>query len=69
MRARRRWGVGAPAGGGFGVNVFVRGDDGTVYRTSLTNGRRAGRRGLTYTRRLDSDRIAELYGDQTDDIA
>lgn len=31
--------VGAPAGGGFGVNVFIRGDDGTVYRTWHTDGR------------------------------
>jgi predicted dithiol-disulfide oxidoreductase (DUF899 family) len=31
--------VGAGPGGGFGVNVFLRGDDGTVYRTWHTNGR------------------------------
>ena len=31
--------VGAPPGGGFAVNVFIRGDDGTVYRTWHTNGR------------------------------
>jgi predicted dithiol-disulfide oxidoreductase (DUF899 family) len=31
--------VGAPLGGGFAVNVFLRGDDGTVYRTWHTNGR------------------------------
>jgi predicted dithiol-disulfide oxidoreductase (DUF899 family) len=31
--------VGAPSGGGFGVNVFLRGDDGTVYRTWHTAGR------------------------------
>jgi hypothetical protein len=30
--------VGAPAGGGFAVNVFLR-DGGTVYRTWHTNGR------------------------------
>lgn len=86
--------VGAPAGGGFGVNVFVRGDDGTVYRTWHTNGRGTeqlshtfplvdvlpfGRQeewqdvpdgwpqGPTYTGWLDSERIADLYGDPTDD--
>jgi predicted dithiol-disulfide oxidoreductase (DUF899 family) len=31
--------MGAPAGGGFAVNVFIRGDDGTVYRTWHTDGR------------------------------
>ena len=31
--------VGAPPGGGFAVNVFLRGDDGTVYRTWHTSGR------------------------------
>ena len=31
--------VGAPPGGGFAVNVFLRGDDGTVYRTWHTDGR------------------------------
>jgi predicted dithiol-disulfide oxidoreductase (DUF899 family) len=31
--------VGAPLGGGFAVNVFLRDDDGTVYRTWHTNGR------------------------------
>ncbi|MEP6625389.1 MAG: DUF899 family protein [Acidimicrobiia bacterium] len=39
--------VGAPAGGGFGVNVFLRGDDGTVYRTWHTNGR--GTEALSHT--------------------
>ncbi len=34
--------VGAPAGGGFAVNVFLRDGD-TVYRTWHTNGPRAGR--------------------------
>jgi predicted dithiol-disulfide oxidoreductase (DUF899 family) len=31
--------VGAPPGGGFAVNVFVRGDDGRVFRTWHTDGR------------------------------
>jgi predicted dithiol-disulfide oxidoreductase (DUF899 family) len=31
--------VGAPPGGGFAVNVFLRGDDGTVYRTWHSDGR------------------------------
>ena len=31
--------MGAPAGGGFAVNVFIRGGDGTVYRTWHTDGR------------------------------
>jgi predicted dithiol-disulfide oxidoreductase (DUF899 family) len=31
--------VGAPPGGGFAVNVFLRGDDDVVYRTWYTNGR------------------------------
>jgi len=31
--------VGAPPGGGFAVNVFLRGDDGTVYRTWHSSGR------------------------------
>ena len=31
--------VGAPPGGGFAVNVFLRGDDDTVYRTWHTDGR------------------------------
>jgi predicted dithiol-disulfide oxidoreductase (DUF899 family) len=31
--------VGAAPGGGFAVNVFLRGDDGTVYRTWHTDGR------------------------------
>ena len=31
--------VGAPPGGGYAVNVFVRGDDGVVYRTWHTDGR------------------------------
>ena len=39
--------VGAPPGGGFAVNVFVRGDDGTVYRTWHTNGR--GTEALSHT--------------------
>ena len=82
--------VGAPPGGGFGVNVFLRGEDGTVYRTWHTNGRGTeqlshtfplidvlpyGRQeewqdvpegwpqGPTYAGWLDSDRIAELYGE------
>ena len=85
--------VGAPPGGGFAVNVFVRGDDGTVYRTWQTNGRGTeqlshtfplldllpyGRQeqwqdvpegwpqAPTYTRWLDSENIAELYGEHTD---
>ena len=85
--------VGAPPGGGFAVNVFVRGDDGIVYRTWHTNGRGTeqlshtfplvdvlpfGRQeewqdvpegwpqGPTYRRWLDSERIANLYGDATD---
>lgn len=39
--------VGAPPGGGFAVNVFVRGDDGTVYRTWHTDGR--GTEALSHT--------------------
>lgn len=31
--------MGAPPGGGFAVNVFIRGDDDTVYRTWHTDGR------------------------------
>jgi len=31
--------MGAPARGGFGINVFIRDDDGTVYRTWHTDGR------------------------------
>src|SRR4029079_9419954 len=31
--------VGAPPGGGFAINVFLRSDDGTVYRTWHTTGR------------------------------
>jgi predicted dithiol-disulfide oxidoreductase (DUF899 family) len=31
--------MGAPNGGGFAVNVFLRGDNGTVYRTWHTDGR------------------------------
>lgn len=31
--------MGAPPGGGYAVNVFIRGDDGTVYRTWHTDGR------------------------------
>ena len=86
--------VGAPPSGGFAVNVFLRGDDGTVYRTWHTSGRGTeqlahtfplidllpyGRQeewqdvpngwpqGPTYARWLDSERIAELYGERTDD--
>ena len=82
--------VGAPPGGGFAVNVFLRGDDGTVYRTWHTDGRGTeqlshtfplidvlpyGRQeewqdvpegwpqGPTYAGWLDSDHIAELYGE------
>ncbi len=39
--------VGAPPGGGFAINVFLRGDDGTVYRTWHTDGR--GVEQLTHT--------------------
>ncbi len=39
--------IGAPPGGGFAVNVFVRSDDGTVYRTWHTNGR--GTEALSHT--------------------
>jgi predicted dithiol-disulfide oxidoreductase (DUF899 family) len=39
--------VGAPPGGGFAINVFLRGDDGTVYRTWHTTGR--GSEQLAYT--------------------
>jgi predicted dithiol-disulfide oxidoreductase (DUF899 family) len=83
--------VGAPPGGGFAVNVFLRGDDGTVYRTWHTDGRGTeqlshtfplvdllpyGRQeewqdvpdgwpqGPTYAGWLDSDQIAELYGER-----
>lgn len=83
--------VGAPPGGGFAVNVFLRGDDGTVYRTWHTDGRGTeqlshtfplvdllpyGRQeewqdvpdgwpqGPTYAGWLDSERIAELYGER-----
>src|SRR5207237_427486 len=31
--------VGAPPGGGFAINVFLRADDGSVYRTWQTKGR------------------------------
>ncbi len=82
--------VGAPPGGGFAVNVFLRGDDGTVYRTWHTNGRGTeqlshtfplidllpyGRQeewqdvpdgwpqGPTYAGWLESEHIAELYGE------
>jgi predicted dithiol-disulfide oxidoreductase (DUF899 family) len=82
--------VGAPPGAGFAVNVFIRGDDGTVYRTWHSDGRGTeqlshtfplvdllpyGRQeewqdvpegwpqGETYSGWLDSDQIAELYGD------
>jgi predicted dithiol-disulfide oxidoreductase (DUF899 family) len=82
--------VGAPPAGGFAVNVFLRGDDGTVYRTWHTDGRGTeqlsytfplvdllpyGRQeewqdvpdgwpqGPTYAGWLDSERIAELYGE------
>jgi predicted dithiol-disulfide oxidoreductase (DUF899 family) len=86
--------VGAPPGDGFALNVFLRGDDGTVYRTWFTNGRGVeqlshtfplidvlpyGRQedwqdapegwpqGPTYGGWLDSDEIADLYGDPTAD--
>jgi predicted dithiol-disulfide oxidoreductase (DUF899 family) len=86
--------VGAPPGGGFAVNVFLRSDDGTVYRTWHTSGRGTeqlshtfplidilpfGRqedwqdvpdgwpRGAAYAGWLDSERIADLYGDQSQD--
>jgi predicted dithiol-disulfide oxidoreductase (DUF899 family) len=39
--------VGAPAGGGFAVNVFLRDDD-TVYRTWHTNGRGTEQLGYTF---------------------
>jgi predicted dithiol-disulfide oxidoreductase (DUF899 family) len=82
--------VGAPPGGGFAVNVFLRGDDDAVYRTWHTDGRGTeqlshtfplvdvlpyGRQevwqdvpdgwpqGPTYAGWLESDRIAEHYGD------
>src|SRR3712207_2080683 len=82
--------VGAPPGGGFAVNVFLRGDEGTVYRTWHTDGRGTeqlshtfplvdvlpyGRQeewqdvpdgwpqGPPYAGWLDSEQIAELYGE------
>lgn len=83
--------VGAPPGGGFGVNVFLRDGD-TVYRTWHTNGRGTeqlsylfglvdllpyGRQeewqdspegwpqAPTYSKWLDSEEIAKLYGGET----
>jgi predicted dithiol-disulfide oxidoreductase (DUF899 family) len=81
--------VGAPSGGGFGVNVFLRDGD-TVYRTWHTNGRGTEQLGYlfglldllpygrqeewqdsptgwpqapTYSKWLDSEAIATLYGE------